>query len=161
MVVVSDTSPISGLYRIGQLHLLKRLYQRVIIPNAVFEELLQLRDFGYDLTEVLEADWIEIKSPSSAHSVADLQKVLDSGEAEAIALAQEIHADVLLIDEQKGRAVAKREGLRIIGLLGVLTEAKAEAHISLIKPLLDRLIAEANFRVSKSLYDLVLEQAGE
>jgi len=161
MVVVSDTSPISGLYRIGHLHLLQLLYREVIIPNIVFEELLQLQEFGYDLMEVLVADWITIKSPSSTVQLEKLQQELDAGEAEAIALAGQLHADLLLIDEAKGRSIAKQSGVLVIGLLGVLAEAKAEGHIPLVKPLMDRLIHEINFRVSPALYKLVLEQVGE
>lgn len=161
MVVVSDTSPISGLYRIGSLHLLQLLYQKVVIPDAVFRELLKLKSFGYDLKEILSADWIEISSPTHTADIAILRKELDEGEAEAIVLAKELYADLLLIDESKGRAIAKREGLAIIGLIGVLAEAKKEGHIELLKPLLDKLIVEINFRISPALYRLALESAGE
>lgn len=161
MVVVSDTSPISGLYRIGHLHLLQLLYQKVILPDAVYHELLRLKSFGYDLKEILAAEWIEVKSPAHIVDVTALRKELDEGEAEAIVLAKELHADLLLMDETKGRAIAKREGMVIIGLIGVLSEAKAEGHILLVKPLLDRLIHDINFRVSPALYQMVLAQAGE
>ena len=86
---------------------------------------------------------------------------MDEGEAEAIVLAKELHADLLIMDETKGRAIAQQEGMSIIGLIGVLTEAKAEGHIVLLKPLLDRLIIEINFRVSPALYQMVLTRAGE
>ncbi len=161
MVVVSDTSPISGLYRIGHLHLLQLLYQKVILPNAVYQELLRLQSFGYDLKEILASDWIEVKSPAHTVDVVDLRKELDEGEAEAIVLAKELHADLLLMDEAKGRMIARREGMHIIGLIGVLAEAKAEGHIPLLKPLLDRLIDDINFRVSPALYQMALTGAGE
>lgn len=161
MVVVSDTSPISGLYRIGHLHLLQLLYRELVIPNAVFEELLQLQAFGYDLKEILAADWIAVKSPLPSIQLEKLRQELDAGEAEAIALSEELHADLLLIDEAKGRVFAKQTGVLVIGLLGVLIEAKTEGHIPMVQPLMDKLIREIKFRVSPALYKLVLEQAGE
>ena len=161
MVVVSDTSPVSGLYRIGHLHLLRLLYQKVIIPDAVFQELLRLRSFGFDLEEILAAHWIEVKTPGHTTDLITLRKELDAGEAEAIVLAKEFHADLLLMDEAKGRTIAKREGLPIIGLIGVLAEAKMEGHILLLKPLLDQLIHTAHFRVSPALYRIILAKVGE
>jgi len=161
MVVVSDTSPISGLYRIGHLHLFRILYQKVIIPEAVFQELLELKSFGFDLEEILMATWIEVKSPSNINNVAILQKELDLGEAEAIVLAQELNADLLLMDEAIGRQVAKREGMTVIGLIGMLTDAKSQGYVLMVKPLLDRLISEANFRISPALYQMAVQYAGE
>jgi predicted nucleic acid-binding protein len=161
VVVVSDTSPVSGLYRINHLFVLQRLFGKVILPESVFQELLELRSFGYDLQEVLTAEWIEIKSAADISAVAHLQNHLDLGEAEAIVIAKELHADLLILDETKGRAIAKQEGIAIIGLAGVLIEAKLKGHIALVKPLLDRLIHEANFRISRKLYELVLIQIGE
>ncbi len=161
MVVVSDTSPISGLYRIGHLHLFRILYQKVIIPEAVFQELLELKSFGFDLEEIFMATWIEVKSPTNINNVAILQKELDLGEAEAIVLAQELNADLLLMDEAIGRQVAKREGMSVIGLIGMLAEAKTQGHILLVKPIIDRLVTEANFRISPTLYQMAVSHAGE
>lgn len=161
MVVVSDTSPVSGLYRINHLFLLERLFGKVILPDAVFQEILQLRSFGYDLKEILTADWIEVKSPTHVSEVGKLLHHLDIGEAEAIVLAKELHADLLVMDESKGRGLAKQEGITIIGLAGILVEAKEAGYITSVKSLLDRLIHEVNFRMSRQLYDFVLRQVGE
>lgn len=161
VIVISDTSPVSGLYRIGHLYLLELLFVKIILPKAVFEEILQLRSFGYDLNEITTAEWIEVKSASNMANVSHLLHQLDMGEAEAIVLAKELRADLLVMDEAKGRTIARQEGLTIIGLAGILVKAKADGHISSVKLLLDRLIREANFRISQELYEFVLKEAGE
>jgi predicted nucleic acid-binding protein len=93
--------------------------------------------------------------------VIALQGKPDLGEAESIALAVELHADLLLMDERLGRAEAARFGLRFIGTLAVLIEAKTKGHLPAIKPILDELTIHAGFRVSPALRARVLLEAGE
>ncbi len=161
MIVVSDTSPISGLFLIRYLHLLKWLYGKVILPQAVLDELLRLAEFGHDLSEIFQAEWIEIREPSNWGKVNELRISLDEGESQAIALAQELSADFLLIDEARGRSFAKAEGVSIVGLLGVLLEAKSKGHIPKVKPLLDLLVQQTSFRVNPLLLREILFLAGE
>ncbi len=161
MVVISDTSPISNLFRIGMIQLLPILYGKVIVPTMVWKEVSVLQKLGHDISELTKATWLEIKSPSQSGVEYILQDDLDAGEAEAIALAQEIGADLLIIDEKTGRAVAQREGLCIIGTLGILLEAKQKNQITLIEPLMNDLRTKARFRISPALFEEVLRLAGE
>lgn len=90
-----------------------------------------------------------------------MKKELDKGEAEAIALALELKADALIIDELKGRNKAEQVGLRIIGLLGTLVEVKKEGLIPAVKPLMDDLVSKAGFKIRPALYQQVLKISGE
>lgn len=161
MIVISDTSPISGLFLIGQLELLPQLFGTVIIPQTVAEELGQLSLFGHDTNNLLSRDWLSILQVSNFAKLETLRHQLDPGEAEAIALAQELNADFLLIDEVKGRQIAVTEGLHIIGVLGILLQAKQVGLIQNIQLLMDELRLKARFRISPALYHAVLLEAGE
>ena len=113
--------------------------------------------------EVQTLDWLEVISLRD-RTIADqlqTQSQLDPGEAEAIALALEIKAELLLIDERRGRAIATRLGLRITGLLGILVEAKQRSLIPSVKPLMDALIDTSEFRVSQPLYEQILQMVNE
>ena len=103
MIVVSDTSPITYLIQINCLHLLSLLYQKIIIPKEVFNELLQKHDFINDaLQSALAAGWVEVSDISNHKLYQSLLLEIDPGESVAITLAIEKHADLLLIDEKKG-----------------------------------------------------------
>ncbi len=107
MIVVSDTSPINNLAAINQLHLLHQLYGTVLIAEAVFRELTDPSFLVAGATEVQTFDWIQTRTVSDRTLVEALSNELDSGEAEAIALAVEIQADQFLIDERRGRQVSR------------------------------------------------------
>jgi predicted nucleic acid-binding protein len=161
MVIVSDTSPLSNLFRIGMLHLLPDLYGSVVVSKTVWQELLILEKLGHDISELTHAAWLDIQSPSVSSIPFLLNDDLDPGEAEAIALAKEIGADLLIMDEKSGRAVAQREGLSIIGTLGILLEAKKQQRIAMVKPVMLDLQTKARFRISPALFQEVLRLAGE
>ncbi|MCY7328187.1 MAG: DUF3368 domain-containing protein [Saprospiraceae bacterium] len=162
MIVVSDTSPIGSLFLINRLELLPAIFKEVIIPAKVFQELLVLEtSFGYDLSPIKSAPWLFIRQAVDKEAVKRFYKELDAGESEAIVLAQEIHADFLLIDESEGRIVAQREGLQVIGLLGVLMQAKRKGFIEALKPIMEELRIVADFRISETLYQSILHQMGE
>ena len=161
MIIVCDTSPINNLAAINQLNLLHQLYGTVVIPKAVYQELLD-PDFPVaGAIEVQTLGWIQTYQVNNNAVVKALQKELDVGEAEAIALALELQADQLLIDERLGRTVAAKLNLRYTGILGILIEAKSQALISEVKPMLDALINQAGFWVTEPLYERVLRLAGE
>ena len=153
MIVVSDTSSVSALLRVGHGSLLERLYGEVLIPSAVRDELLI---FFPQLPEFLQC-----RSVSNVNLVGRFRSELDLGEAEAIALAQETHAEILLVDELKGRRVAEREGIPIIGLMGVLLQAKRDGLIDSVRPLIERLQTEADFRLSAAFKEATLKRANE
>jgi uncharacterized protein len=161
IVVVSDTSPITSLAAIDQLDLLRQLYQQIIIPQAVYDEMVNLANLVPGAIEVQTSPWIETRQATNRVLVAELQEELDIGESEAIALAIEIQADRLLIDEYPGRTVASRLGLKFTGVLGVLLSAKHKGLISLVKPVMDDLIVQASFRISSQVYAGILQAADE
>lgn len=163
MIIVSDTSPLSGLAIVGYLSLLQELYELVLIPQAVANELARGNEDDDRIGLVLALSWIEVRQPTNLQLVATLENEsnLDRGEAEAISLALELGVDELLIDERLGRQEARQQGLSIIGLLGVLLVAKRRGLIVAIRPVIDDLIAQAGFRVSGQLYTEVLIAAGE
>lgn len=125
MIIVSDTSPINNLAAINQLHLLHQLYGSVLIPKAVYKELTDPNFPVAGAAEVKTFDWIQTRAVCDRSLVEELSNELDSGEAEAIALAVEIQADRVLIDERRGRLIVSRLNLRYIGILGILVEAKS------------------------------------
>jgi uncharacterized protein len=130
MIVVADSSPLIALSRVGRLELLKSLYGAIIVPDAVWAELVLDGEGRAGALSVSKSDWILRRTPQHRDIVKALEETLDPGECEAIALAQELGADALLMDEQLGRAAAMHLGLRVTGLLGVLLAAKEMELIS-------------------------------
>lgn len=160
MIVISDTSVISNLLDIQHVFLLKQLYQKVVVPQSVYQELSIL---GNSVVELLDQPWVVIESINEPSEVEVFQRNtrLDRGESEAILLAKQLNAELLLIDERRGRAEAQRLGIRITGLLGILVEAKKRSLIVAVKPLMDQLMASSAFRISPRLYELILDMAQE
>ena len=158
MIVVSDASPLISLAATGYLEILKQLYEQVIIPEAVSQEITGSTPDLPGASEVQTLEWIIAQSVQDHVVVRALQSELDAGEAEAIALAVELQADLLLIYERRARVVATRLGLNVVG---VLVEAKHKSLIPHLKPILDVLITRAGFRVSPQLYERVLQAVGE
>jgi predicted nucleic acid-binding protein len=163
IIIISDTSPLSGLAIINQLSILPKLYQKIIIPTAVKKELTFPENPQFIIDSINNANWLEERIPTNISLINSLQidNNLDVGESEAICLALELSADFLVIDERLGRKEAKQKGLKIIGVLGILLVAKNKGLIPKIKPVLNQLINEANFRVSPILYQQILKDARE
>src|SRR5688572_28789608 len=155
MIVVSDSSTLVSLAAIGHLHLLHEFFGRVILPGAVLNEVLAGGKGKPGFHELTSLEWLEVIAVVDRNALQPLDH-LDLGEAEAIVLAQELAADLLLMDELDGRHAAAERGLHIIGVLGLLSRAKHEGRIPALKPLLQRLRAEMRFRISVSLLRRVL-----
>ena len=162
MRIVSNASPLINLARIKKLDLLHQLYDELTIPDAVWQEVV-IEGAGQAGAndEVSNARWIKTQAVENKHLVRALQQELDAGESEAIALVLEIGAELLLMDEHLGRETARHLGLRYIGLIGILIEARRKGLISAVKPHLDALRDMAGFRVSGALYRQVLQDEGE
>ena len=156
--VISNTTPIIALSIIQKLDLLEQLYGEVWIPPAVEQEVLA-GGTRAGAIELISAAYIRTIPLQDARR-ADLLSDLDRGEAEAIALALEHHADLLIIDERLGRRHAQRLGLTITGVLGVLLRAKRDGHLSQLAPEIDRL-QQSGIRLSDKLVTRVLQLANE
>lgn len=161
MIVVSNTSPIFYLSVIGQLDLLRQLYDEIAIPTIVYNEITHVGNTDASARVVPTLSWIKTQSATDRAFVNTLRTELDPGEAEAIALAVELNADRLLMDERLGRAAAMRVGLQVTGVLGILIAAKRNNSIQEVKPLLDALIEQVSFWIDAQLYVEVLQAVGE
>lgn len=155
MIIVSDTTPLSELAKVEQLHLLHELFGLVIIPQEVYAELTTGNHPAAQLVPIL--DWLEIRSlaDNQQSKVFQLDFNLDLGESAAIALAEELNADQLLIDERAARRVAISRQLPIIGTVGILVLAKQRGLLECVKVVLDALIANG-MRISDRLYNQAL-----
>lgn len=161
MTIVSNTSPISNLARVGQLNLIQQVYGTILIPTAVYQELLDERAGETVITAVRSATWLLIQPVQNQELVSKLRSRVNVGEAEAIALAVEVKATRLLIDERLGRQAAAEQQLKITGVLGILLAAKRQRLITAVKPTMDDLVDQAGFRISSQLYVDVLKAASE
>jgi predicted nucleic acid-binding protein len=161
MSVVSDSSPLINLARIGRLDLFPQLYDKLVVPEAVWREVVVEGVGQSGAKEIEAASWIQVRPAANRELVQALRQELDAGEAEAIALALQVGAELLLIDEHLGREIALYMGVRCIGLIGVLVEAKRKGLISGVRPLMDALRDVAGFWVDKVLYRRVLQDEGE
>jgi predicted nucleic acid-binding protein len=134
VIVVADTSVLIDLCRIGHGRLLKRLFQEVVIPPEVAAESVHLAVTVPRFAGLVLPDGIRRQSPAALSPVICAAKGLDAGEAAALPLAVEIHADAVPVDERRGYEVALQLGLHAIGVLGILLRAKAAGLLAEIKP---------------------------
>ncbi len=156
--IVSNTTPIISLLKIEKLHLLKDLYDEIYIPQEVFNEIEagKNKDFYTDLSKI---EWIKIEKIQNVKSLTFFLD-LDKGEAEAIVLASEKEADLIILDETLGRFHAKHAGLKVTGTIGVLLKAKQWNYIKELKPLLYELRAKTVW-LSDNFIEEILKLANE
>ncbi|GGA54772.1 DUF3368 domain-containing protein [Okeania sp. KiyG1] len=160
MIIVSDTTPISELAKVKHLDLLPQIFGKVVIPQGVFNELQKgthpVAKFVQNLS------WLEVVTVNNQQLVEELQKSfnLHLGESEAIALAEEIGASQLLIDEKAARKVAMARKLPLIGTVGILLLAKRRGLLESVKDILNEMQVKGT-RISVKLYEQVLTLAGE
>lgn len=160
MPVVSNTSPILNLAIVDQLTLLDRQFDEILIPSAVLDELKisEERSGSQAMREAISSGWIQSREVNNDSLAQLLKQTLDRGEAEAIALAIELKADWIFLDEREGRKVAKSLGLNVTGVLGILLRAKQIGEIESLQPVVDDLINKAGFRIAPDLLAQVLMQ---
>lgn len=162
MIVISDSSVLIGLSSIDQLHLLRELLNdEIFIPGAVWHEVVETGARRPGAKRIESADWITVRQVAKTDLLCLLKNELDSGEAEAIALAKEIHAELILLDERAARKIAKSLRLNVLGTVGLLIRARQIGKITSLQDILDQLRDDAQFRISEILYKLALEAVGE
>ena len=160
LTIVSDATPLIALAKLDGISWLHQLLGEIIIPEAVYDEVVVAgaNKIGSDVIDT--AHWIHVHQVKDKTHVLLLLNQLDRGESEAIALAYELKADWLLMDEIRGRSVAKTLGLQVIGTVGLLVNAKEVGIVSEVRPLLDSLLVQ-DFRLSKRVITETLRRAGE
>lgn len=156
--IVSNTTPIISLLKLNRLELLQKLYKQIYIPSAVYKEIEAGSSKGY-YKNLAEMDWIKIIEIQDKQAVKYFLD-LDAGEAEAIVLATELNADLILLDEKLGRFYAKHADLKVTGTIGILIKAKAEGLIEKLKPLLNELTNKQVW-ISEKLKSDILKKVGE
>jgi len=161
-IVVADAGPLIGMARTGHLSLLQQLYNSIVIPPRVFEELMisSGKPGAKVVSEALNAGWIEIADLKRASDSAILRLLIDAGEAESIQLALEQNARLLIIDDRKGRKTAKSHGIQVIGTGGILISAKKAGLLGKVAPILNEL-AGVGYRLSPELCERIIELADE
>jgi hypothetical protein len=158
-MIVSDTGPIIAFARLGRLSLLRQLFDVLIIPEAVFDELVRSGSDQPGAPEAIQGEWIQRRAITDPEAVAQLPPRLHAGEREALVLAHG-HGTRVLIDEQRGRAAARAMGLEPVGSLGVLAEAKALGLIPAVRPIVEELQA-IRYWIEQSIIRDFLEEMGE
>lgn len=157
--IISNASPLIALSNIGQLELLKKLFQKIIIPKAVYQEVV---DEGKDRSGTAEVKkavnkWIEVKEVKNSDEVKTLRALLDYGEAEVVVLAQEIKADLLILDNREPRVFAKHLGFNLIGTIGVLMLAYEKEFLkNPIEKIFE--LREKGFYISDRLLKEIIKQ---
>lgn len=160
MIVVSNAGPLIALARIDHLALIQGLYGNVLIPRAVEQEVVGMGLNRPGAREISTATWIQVADVSDSIAVSLLRERLDIGESAAIVLALEQQADLLLMDEARGRRMAQSKNLAHMGTVGILVLAKRQGLLNAVTPALDQLIT-AGFRMNDDLRETAQKLAGE
>ena len=161
-IVVADSGPLIGLARVNQLDLLEKLYHQITITSMVLEELKlsSEKPGAKKISAAVDAGWIAVCRLKKKDDDSILNMLVDAGEAESIQLALAQNADILIIDDRKGRKIAKSRKVRIIGIGGILIAAKRKGLLDKVAPIINDL-ADVGYRLSPDLCRRILELADE
>ncbi len=161
---VSDSSTLIHLVLLSRLDLLREFYDEVIIPPAVWHEVVEQghgRPGAREVEKAARSGWLKVEAPTNELLLRLLKRDLDDGEAEAIALSVERGTAAVLLDESHARRRAGVYRLQKTGVIGLLIRAKIEGKLPSLREELDRLRHEAGFWISENLYQQALEAVGE
>jgi predicted nucleic acid-binding protein len=158
--VVVNTTPLIALSHIGQLDILKKMYGEILIPNAVYNELSAKPDSICKIEVDNSKDWIRVEEIKNQMAKSMYKTQLHEGEVEVMILAQEVNADLVIIDDANAKKHAKYLKLLVTGTLGVLIKAKQSGYVDKLKPMLQMMI-ENGIYISQDLVKLCLKQVGE
>jgi hypothetical protein len=159
-VWVIDTSPLLFLAKLGHLELLRKSAETICIPQAVLDEVQMKPDSASEMIGNATEDWSSVCKVASQQSVEFLLADLDLGEAEVIALAKEVDAQRVVMDDLDARRFARRVGLQPVGTLGILLAARLRDEILSVKQEIERL-ESLGFRASIALVEAILHETGE
>lgn len=160
MIVVSDSTVLIGLVKIGQLNLLKEIFNKIYVPEEVFSEVTERGANKPGAQIIRKTAWIKVKPVKDRTQVNLLMASLDKGEAEVLTLSKEMKAELILLDEEKARKSAVIAGFNVMGLLGMLVLAKRLGLLDEIKSLIEEL-RRKKFRISDGIIAQALKHAGE
>jgi len=164
LVVVSDSSRLISLTRLGRWSLLRELHDSVFIPQAVWDE-VAVGGAGLPestaLREAVRVGWVQVKRPVTAGApLGEAAEQLGRADGEGILLARELDA-LLPTDDAEVRVLAESVAVKVSGTVGLLVRAKRDGKIERLRPLLDQLRAQTNFHMSEKLYQTALSDSDE
>jgi len=164
MIIVADTTPLISLMKVGRLGLIHDLFGEILIPNAVYEELTDNPRFPEESKQIKQSQFIKKTKIEDTRAVDLLKRSsgLDAGESEAIVLSDSMKASLLLMDEMKGRRVARRMGIHLMGTIGILTIAyKAELMTRADVLNCVEILKTEGRHISNELYDQLILKISE
>ena len=157
--VIVNSTPLIILCGIGQLNLLKKLYDEIYIPKAVYREVTAKADSTCSQLKNAQ-DWIHVVEIKDSRDKKMYKAKLHDGEVEVMILAQEMKSDIVILDDNAAKKTAKYLGLAVTGTLGILIRAKREGYISKVSPVLSEM-KDRGFYISEAVEKMVLEQVNE
>lgn len=159
-IVVVDTSPLIYLSSLGDILILKELFGKILIPEAVRKEVMSGGKGSFGFKEINEEKWIKAKKIKNILAKDHLLTDLDEGESEVIVLAEEAKANLIIMDDRLGRKLAKLQGYDTIGTIRLLMIAKDKGLISEVRSRVERIKA-VGFWISDDVFNFILRQCGE